>query len=138
MARNARRASQAPPPSSPAIGPQPPAQKLLPRELIPQQIDPVPAITTSPGAPPVAPYRAISASVTTSMVPIPRLASDSRMRSRNSRRRAPAKPISAATRSVLPTFAMPHPLSLPSPPPLAPLPLPPPQALNQPPTPRHI
>ena len=37
-----------------AIGPQPPAQKRLPRALTPQQFEPVPAITTNPGAPFVA------------------------------------------------------------------------------------
>jgi hypothetical protein len=59
------------------------------RALMPQQIDPVPAMTTSPGAPSVAPYNAMSASVTTSISPTPSGMSVSRMRSRSSLRRAP-------------------------------------------------
>ena len=99
-ARSARRAIQAPAPSSPAIGPQPPAQIVLPRAFMPQQIEPVPAMTINPGSPSVAPYKAMSASPTTTISPMPRPSSASRIRAFNSRRRAPASPISAAIRSV--------------------------------------
>ncbi len=79
---------------------------------MPQQIDPVPAMTTNPGAPPVAPYKAIFASVTTSISPISSGVSVSRMRSRSSLRRAPASPICAATRSPRRIFAEAQALSI--------------------------
>jgi len=58
----ARRAIHEPLPSSPATGPQPPAKTCFPCRLAPTQIDPVPEITTIPGAPSVAPYKAMSPS----------------------------------------------------------------------------
>ena len=79
---------------------------------MPQQIDPVPAMTTNPGAPSVAPYNAIFASVTTSISPISSGVSVSRMRSRSSLRRAPASPICAATRSPRRIFAEAQALSI--------------------------
>src|SRR5436305_862122 len=79
-----------------------------PPDLGRQQIEPVPAIKTGPGAPPVAPYRAISASVTTSTELMPSPSRLSRTRSRRSARRTPARPTSAATMSVRRTPAASH------------------------------
>jgi hypothetical protein len=63
------RAIQNPLPSSPRVGPQPPARASSPFALRPKATEPVPEMITTPAPKPTAPVRAMRASVSTMKLP---------------------------------------------------------------------
>jgi len=69
MAESPSRAIQYPLPSSPSVGPHPPARDSSPESLRPNATEPVPAMITIPAPKPIAPVRAMRASVSTMKLP---------------------------------------------------------------------